>query len=182
MKWRKLKSKLVFNTKFFKVRKDKVRLPDGKILDWFFWDSPDSAMVIGITAEGKVVMNKQYRYLVGKEVVELSAGYLEKGESVEKAAKREFEEESGYRCKFLVKLGSVYETYGQLNRQIHIFFAKGLTKTNQNLEEHENIKVRLVSFKKAVKMVLQNKIPDMGSALAILLLKEKVEQGKIKLK
>ncbi|MCK5475898.1 MAG: NUDIX domain-containing protein [Candidatus Pacebacteria bacterium] len=102
---------------------------------------------------------------------------------MEKAAKREFEEESGFKCNSLIKLGSFYETYGQLNRQIHILFTNDLIKSRQNLDSgkrgFEDIKVELVDFEKAIKLALENKIVAMGSSLAILLLKEKIEKKEI---
>ena len=69
-KWKCLKSELAFDAKFFKVRKDVVELPDGQQKEWTFWDSPDSAMVLGMTKDKKLVMIRQYRYMVGDEVIE----------------------------------------------------------------------------------------------------------------
>lgn len=70
---------------------------------------------------------------------------------------------------------------GQLNRNIHIFFSDNLTVSQQNLDKgdkgfEDNICVELIDFDKAVKLALENKILAMGSSLAILLLKEKVER------
>lgn len=142
-------------------------------------------MVVGMTSDRKLVMIKQYRYLVDDEVVEFPSGGVKNGENIENAARREFEEESGYSCEKLIKISSVYETYGQLNRRIHIFFAPEVKKTKQNLDsgdEHEDIDVELMDFDKVVKLALENKIDAMGSALAILLLKEKIESGEIIIK
>ena len=184
--WKKIDSQLILNTQFFKVRNDIVELPTGERKDWIYWDSIDSAMVIGITKDKKIVMIKQYRYLVHEDVIEFPSGSLEKGESPEEAAVREFEEESGYSCKNLIKLGSYYETYGQLNRQIHIFFSKDITKTKQNLDSkgtgYEDIKVQLIDFDEALQLALNNKIVAMGSTLAMILLNEKISQKEISLK
>ncbi len=114
--------------------------------------------------------------------MDLSGG-LHDDENIESAAKREFEEESGFKCNSIVKLGSFYETYGQLNRQIHIFFTNDITESKQNLDNgkrgFEDIKVELVDFEKVVKLALENKIVAMGSSLAVLLLKEKIERKEI---
>ena len=183
-KWKKKKSELVLDTKFFKVRKDIVELPTKEVKEWIYWDSLDSAMVLGATRDKKLVMIEQFRYLVGAKVIEFPSGGIHKGEGIKAGAKREFEEESGFKCKSLQKLGSFYETYGCLNRQIHIFFAKDVSKSKQKLDRgergFEDIKVRLVDFRKALELALANKIVAMGSSLAILLLKEKVERGEIR--
>lgn len=182
-KWIKKESDLVFNNKYFKLKKDIVLLPSKKEKELFYWDSFDSAMILGMTKNKKLIMIKQYRYLVGEDVIEFPSGGLHEHEKPEEGAKREFEEETGYKCRSLVKLGSFYETYGQLNRQIHIFFSVDVTKGTQKLDQgkkgFEDIKVELVDFNKAVDLALKNKIVAMGSSLAILLLKEKIEQGEL---
>jgi ADP-ribose pyrophosphatase len=184
-KWKKIKSELILDTRFFKTRKDIVELPNGERKEWTYWDSKDSVMVIGMDKGKKLVMIRQYRYLVDDEVIEFPSGGIKDKENIEDAARREFEEESGFRCKELIKISSVYETYGQLNRQIHIFFAPEVEKTRQNLdsgEEHEDIEVELMDFDEVVRLALENKIAAMGSALAILLLKEKIENKEIIIK
>lgn len=167
------------DTKYFKVRRDVVELPGGQQKDWTYWDSNDSAMVIGLTEDKKLVMIRQYRYLVNDEVIEFSSGSLHDNEPIEVGAKREFEEETGYTCspEPLVRLGSFYETYGQLNRRIHIFFADKVKKSTQTLDNgedgYEDIRVELVEYNEAVKLALEGKIAAMGSTLAMLLLHEK---------
>ncbi len=184
-KWKKISSKIILDTPKFKVRQDVVKLPNGELKEWPYWDSRDSTMIIGMTKDRKLVMIRQYRYLVGSEVIEFPSGGLEENETVSEAAKREFEEETGYSTESLVKLGSVYETYGQLNRRIHLFFGKDIKKSKQNPDRggrgYEDIKVELIDFDKAVELALNNKIAAMGSSLAILLLNEKVRKGEIKL-
>lgn len=115
-KWKCEKSELILNEKYFKIRKDIIKLPTNETKEWIYWDSRDSVMVIGMTKNKKLIMIKQYRYLVGDEVIEFPSGEIHNNESIERAAKREFKEESGFKCNSLIRLGSFYETYGQLNR------------------------------------------------------------------
>lgn len=178
--WKKINSKIVYDSKYFRVRRDKIKLPNKEIKEWTYWDSRDSAMVIAMTVQKKLIMIKQYRYLVNGEVIEFPSGSLNENEPIKKAAEREFKEETCYEIKSpLVKLGSFYETYGQLNRKIHLFFAKKAVKAKKNLmaedDVSEDAEVVLVDFNQAVKMARENKIVAMGSALAILLLKEKLK-------
>ncbi|MBU0707452.1 NUDIX hydrolase [Patescibacteria group bacterium] len=184
-KWKKLESEIILDSKFFKVRRDIVELPNNERKEWIYWDSPDSAMLIGMTNEKKLVMIKQYRYMVNDTVIEFPSGGVNMSESIESGAKREFEEETGYVCDKLIKLGAFYETYGQLNRKIHFFFANSIHKTRQKLDRgnkgYENIEVTLVDYHHAVDLALQNKIVAMGSGLAILMLKEKIDRKEITL-
>jgi len=182
-KWTKLKSNLVFDSKYFKVRQDLVKLPDGRTKIWNYWDSSDSAMVVGMV-DSKLILIKQYRYLVGDVVLEFPSGGLNPKESPKTAAKREFLEETGYQCQNLIKLGSFYETYGQLNRRIHLFFSDKVKKSKEIVSSddiEEDISVELLDFDDVVRSALDNKIVAMGSSLAILLLKEKINRGKIKI-
>jgi len=184
-KWKCLKSELVLDTKHFKVRKDTLELPSGDKHELIYWDSGDSAMVIGMVKDRKLIMICQYRYLVGDEVIEFPAGMLNENERAENGAKREFEEETGFRCESLIKLGSFYETYGHLNRKIHLFFSNQVTESKQMLdaiERFQNTKVKLVDFDEAVKLALENRMAATASTLAILLLKEKIDRGEIVIK
>lgn len=185
-KWKKLKSKIVYTSPYMKIRKDTVELPSRDKKEWTYWDSTDSAMVLGKTNTNKLVMIKQYRYLVGNEVIEFPSGQLNKNENVLEAAKREFTEETGYTVKDpLIKLGTFYETYGQLNRKIHLFYTNKVTKATHKITNNddieEDIKVILVDFNEATRLALENKIVAMGSSLAILLLKNKISLKKIKI-
>ena len=171
-KWQKISSKRVFDHKYFKVGQDIVKLPDGREIEWYYWDSQDSAMVVPITHDGKLVMIKQYRYLPNQEALEFPSGHGDENESMEVCAERELEEETGYKCEKLVKLGAFYETMAQLNRQIHIYLgvnAKKLDKPVRKQDKYENIEVVLVDIDEVIKMAAEGKIISMGSSLAILL-------------
>lgn len=183
-KWKRLSSDIVYDSKYFRVRKDLVELPDGKKKEWTYWDSRDSAMVICMTEDKRLVMIRQYRYMVDDEVIEFPAGFNEPTENLEASARREFEEETGYVCDRLEEIGAFYETFGQLNRMLHIFFAPG-AKLRQgkplDKDDYEDIEVILVSLEDAMKMVRENAIVSMGSSLALLLLQEKLAKNEIAL-
>jgi len=185
-KWKCKKSEIVYDSKYFRVRKDLVELPNGELKEWTYWDSVDSILIIGRTKSGKMVMIKQFRYLTNAVEIEFPAGYCKKGESVKEGAKREFEEETGYKIgPALIKLGAFWETYGQLNRRIHLFFADNVEKIDKKKQEseddvYEETQVQLVGFNKAVEWAVKNKITATPVALAILLLKEKLKNKKFK--
>jgi len=182
--WKKIDSKIILDTEHFRVRQDIVRLPNDKKKTWTYWDSRDSAMVIGMTKDKKLVMIRQFRYLVDDFVLEFSSGSLNDGDTPEEAARREFNEECGYDCSNLMKLGSFYETYGQLNRQIHIFFSSCIEKSKQMLDSgdrYEDIEVELMKYEDVQELALNNKLDAMGSTLAMLLLHEKIRKNEITL-
>jgi len=182
-KWKRLRSETVYDSAFFRVKKDLVELPNGARKEWTYWDSRDSAMIICMTENRQLVMIRQYRYMVDDDVIEFPAGFNEKDETFERSAEREFEEETGYSCDQLREIGAFYETFGQLNRRIHKFFAKRIEPakqmTDRDTDDYENIETVLVDWDDALELVRENKIVSMGSSLAILLLREKLQSGEI---
>jgi len=174
-KWQRLSTEIAYDSRYFRVKKDLVKIPDGSEIEWTYWDSPDSAMVIGMTAEKKLVTIRQYRYLTGQVVTEFPSGRIEEGETPRDCARREFEEETGYAITgALMELGSFYETYGQLNRRIHFFFANEITEGKQKLDPEEEIEIGFVSLDEAVRMAENNELISTPSALIILLLNQKL--------
>ncbi|MDH4358844.1 MAG: NUDIX hydrolase [Candidatus Berkelbacteria bacterium] len=184
-KWKRLKTEKVFDHKFFKVNRDIVKLPDGREVDWLYWDSRDSTMIVPITADNKLVLVRQYRYLPDQIALEFPSGRSNKGEDLEDCVRRELKEETGYSCGKVIKLGDFYETMAQLNRRIHIYLAKSvkvLTGGQNSFksaepDEHEETEVVLLDWKDVIGMVTQGKIVSMGSSLAALLA-EKYLSGK----
>lgn len=170
--WKKISTEEVFNHKYFKVNKDIVELPGGEKIDWLYWNSKDSAMIVAETPEHKLVMIKQYRYLPNQIALEFPSGHSDEGETLKDCVVREFEEETGYTCEDIKLLGKFYETMGQLNRQIHIFYGKnattikGKTKSGDMTEE---IEVVLMDPDEVIRMAKNGEIISMGSSLAALL-------------
>ncbi|MFA7169559.1 MAG: hypothetical protein WC178_01765 [Candidatus Paceibacterota bacterium] len=69
-KWHRLQSKTVYDSEHFRVKKDLVKLPNGEQKEWTYWDSLDSAMVLAMTEDKKLVMIRQYRYMADNEVIQ----------------------------------------------------------------------------------------------------------------
>jgi len=184
-KWKCKKSEIILDAKYMKVRKDTVELPNKEIKEWVYWDSRDSVMILGMTRSKKLIMIRQYRYLVGKEVIEFPAGGVDRGESVLAAARREFQEETTYQCHRLIKFGVFYESYGQVSRKIHLFFTPDVQKVKKKVEQgprwYEEIKVKLVSLEEAVGLARKNVILETGQALSVLLLKDSIDRKEIRI-
>ena len=184
-KWKKLDSKLVLEAINFKVREDIVEYPDGRRTKWTYWDSPESVMILGMTDDKKLIFERQYRYLVGEELLEVPAGSVKEEETIEGAARREFREEVGYTAENFIPLGAFYETYGQLNRRVHMFFAPNAQRIEQDPDRgnrgYEEIEVELKTVDEAVSLALTNLLPGTPSTLIVLLLSENINKGKIKI-
>ena len=93
---RRVSSKLVYDGKLLKVRSDTVRLPDGGTAQREFIEHPGAVAVIALTGAGELVMERQYRYPLGRDMIEIPAGKIDAGEDPLATARRELKEETGY--------------------------------------------------------------------------------------
>src|ERR671913_2018231 len=96
-RWERLSSEKLVETPYFALRSDQLRLPDGAVKDpYYVIERPDAAITFPLTAEGEVVLVRQYRPPLGMMELGLPAGLVEDGERPEAAARRELSEETGY--------------------------------------------------------------------------------------
>ncbi|PHK08007.1 NUDIX hydrolase, partial [Nostoc linckia z13] len=129
-KWKILKSKMVLDHYWCKVRQDEIELPNGKIIDDYFVSiKPDVAMVLPITSSREIIFVRQYRHAVSEFFLELPAGSFDfTQENPEVAAMREFTEETGYIAEEFQKIGILYDKPSKDTNQIHLFLAKNVIK------------------------------------------------------
>ena len=127
-----------------------------------------SVAALPVHDDGRVVLVRQYRYPVDREVWELPAGKLDGGESPEEGARRELEEEVGRRAGRLVPLASILTTPGFTDEMIHLFAAFELSPVPQRLEHDEVIEVVPTPLGQALAMIWSGELNDAKSALALL--------------
>lgn len=108
-----------------------LSMPDGFEIDWYYVDTPASVLVVPVTADGKVVMVKQYRHNLKTDTLEMPAGAVDADEPPEHAAVREMEEETGYalaEAAQLVPLGRFYSLPSETNKYTYCFLARPVVK------------------------------------------------------
>ena len=154
--------------------KDEVLLPNGEIgyREWI--KHPGAVCCIPILPDGKIVLIKQYRYAVKREIIELPAGKLDSNETPEECASRELEEEIGYKAKKLTLLNEIYPAVGFTNEKMCIFLAEDLFKTKQSLDKDEFLVLRPTEMIEAVAMVWNGIITDAKSIIGILWAQKKL--------
>lgn len=133
---------------------------------------PGAVVVLPLLAEGpstRIVMIRNTRAAIGKELWELPAGTLEPPEPPDRCAARELEEEAGYRAGTVEPLGRFYTTPGMTDELMHAFVARGLEPVAQRLEADERIRVEVVSVGEALGMIDSGQLMDAKSMLALLL-------------
>ncbi|MBM7661121.1 ADP-ribose pyrophosphatase [Bacillus mesophilus] len=164
-----LTSKTLFEGRVIDLVFEEVLLPNGKTSTREIIKHPGAVAVIPITSDGKIVMVRQFRKALERELVEIPAGKLEKGEKPELTARRELEEETGYECETLDHLISFYTSPGFADEIVHVYIAEGLSKKVNKLEldEDEFVEVIELSLEEAKQYIQEQKIYDAKTAYAV---------------
>ena len=130
---------------------------------------PGGAAVVPVLPDESVVLIKQYRHCIGDTIWEVPAGRLEPGEKPLDCAKRELEEEVGYKADHIKKLTEIYSAPAYCTEIIAIFLATGLTPGVQRLDDDEIIKVVKLPLEEAVEKVKSGEIRDTKTVVGLLL-------------
>jgi 8-oxo-dGTP pyrophosphatase MutT (NUDIX family) len=169
--WTKKSSELVFNHRWFKVQKDIVQLPNGKILDdYFLWPEGDVVLVVPVTVKNEIILVKQYKHGIGEVVLEVPAGMLNDREEPLTGAIRELKEETGYTSEEIISLGAVSNHPTKVIGKVHLFLGKDARLTDsQDFDENEDIEVIKKPYKEVLEMVWTGEIKVTGTITAIML-------------
>jgi ADP-ribose pyrophosphatase len=165
---RVLESKVVYNGPVFGVRRDRLIEPGGLRATRDVVTHNGSVVILPLLNGGRVLLVRQYRHAVGQFLWELVAGRIEPGEEPRLAAKRELEEETGYRAQRFRQLLDVFPTPGFVSERMIIFAAEGLTRGVARPEEDERIAVRAFSWTRVNAMLRRGALRDAKSIAALL--------------
>ncbi|RLS83232.1 MAG: NUDIX hydrolase [Planctomycetota bacterium] len=132
-------------------------------------EHPGSVVVVPLLSPVEVCLVEVVRVAVGRTLLELPAGTLDRVESLEAAAARELAEETGYRSRCLTAAGAFWMSPGILRERMHLFVAEGLEPGPQTLEPGEQIRVRIVRWEEAIAMCLEGAIDDAKTVAGLLL-------------
>ncbi|MBQ4561005.1 MAG: NUDIX hydrolase [Clostridia bacterium] len=165
---KKISGEEIFDGVVLHVRKDTVELPNGNTSTREYIKHNGAVCVIPITDDGQVVLEKQYRYAIGKVLTEIPAGKLEPGEDRLAAAARELKEETGYVAGKMQYIGEFYGSPALLEERVTMYLATELTKSEMNLDEDEFLEVFTMPLEEAYEKVMANEFDDAKTQLCIL--------------
>ena len=170
---RQIESQQVYKGKLLDVRCDRVRLPDGTEATREYIVHLGAAMIIPVCPNGDLVMERQFRYPVGRVLIEFPAGKLDPGEDMLVTAQRELLEETGYRAAKWEFLGEIIPIVSYTNEQIEIFLATELTLEKAKLDAGEFLEVFTIPFGEAFAMMKKGEIIDGKTVIGLYQLRER---------
>lgn len=165
-------SDLIYTGKTIQLRVDTVEVPNKGYQKREIIEHKGAVAIVAITDDNNVVLVKQYRKSVEKELYELPSGKIEIGETPLDCAIRELKEETGYSVDSLKLIYKYYATPGFSNQLVFIYLAKNLIPGESNLEDDEFLEVYEIDRKEAYNMVMSNEICDSKTVIGLLLTKE----------
>jgi ADP-ribose pyrophosphatase len=177
-----LSSEVVFEGPLFKIVRDRLIEPGGveNVRDVIRHNGSVVILAVDSSKSKKdpwIVVERQYRHAANQFLWELPAGKLEEGEDPLAGAKRELEEETGYRAKKWKPLVEYFASPGFLGESMKVFLAEGLVAGDAHPEADENIELRLVKLSEVLKMIAKGAILD-GKTLTSVLLYARQTAGK----
>lgn len=162
-------SEEIFDGHVVHLFKDTVELPNGRLATRETVRHIGAVAVVPLTDDGKVIVERQFRYPLGCVITEIPAGKLDsKSEDRLEAAKRELEEETGYTADEWMDLGDYYPAAAYTDERISLYLAKGLHQGKRNLDEDEFLNILEVPLEELVQDVLSGEITDGKTQAAIL--------------
>lgn len=175
-----ISSKNVYDGVLLKIYRDEVLLPDGNTSVREYNKHNGAVCVVPLTSDNHILMVRQYRYAVGRTLLEIPAGKLEKGETPLENCKRELKEETGADGYSFMTLGGYIGVCAYSDEYVHMYLCRVTDDYGkQNLDEDEFVTVEKIPFEKAVEMVLNNQIEDGKTQTAILKAKYLLDSGKV---
>jgi len=164
---------VVYTGRVFSVEVDKVVLRNGREIELAIVRHRPSVVLVPVQDDGRIVMIRQYRHALGRDIWELPAGNVDAGETPEAAAARECEEEIGQRPTRVERINSFYPTPGYCDEEMIFFRVSGLQTppagSPHRPDDDEDIETRAMPAAEAKAMVARGEIVDLKTAYALTL-------------
>ena len=150
----------VFKGQLLHVVRDTITLPNGRAGSREYIKHPGAACIVAEFEDGKLLLERQYRYPMGKVMIEFPAGKLDLGENPLVAAQRELKEETGYWARSWHTLGHMHPLIAYADEIIHIFHANGLVQGDAKLDQDEFLQMFAATPEAITAMIADNRISD----------------------
>jgi len=164
----------IYNGRVINVYNDKVELSNGKTTYREVVEHHQVAAIVAVDEDNNVLIEKQYRYPVQSELLEIPAGLIDEGESPLQAARRELLEETGYEAEEWVKVLEYFTSPGMHNEVVHLFIATGLKRVSgQSLDSDEELSFDIMPLDEIIGKIYNDEIKDGKTIIGLLIYKNR---------
>lgn len=168
----KISGEEIHRGKFLHAFCDRVRLPDGTLATREYIVHPGAVMVVPLVESGqgdwRVVLERQFRYPIGRVMIEFPAGKLDAGEDVWDCARRELQEETGYVAREWARAGLLHPVIAYSTEFIDLWFARGLTLGERHLDQGEFLDVFTATVAELLQWCRDGRVTDAKTLVAAL--------------
>ncbi len=172
-----LSSQLIFEGRVVKLRVDTVQMPDGRETTREIVEHADCVAIIAIDVDDNVLLVKQFRKPVEKELLEIPAGGIDPGEDVADCVCRELREETGYLPRKVERIGGFYSAPGYCTEYLYLYLATDLTSSPLHAEDTESIELIRMPLSQVSSLIASGTICDAKSIAGLLAYLEYKEAG-----
>ena len=159
------------------LRVDEGLLPNGRQTTREVLEHPGAVAIVPVKGDGRVVLVRQYRYAVGEALLEIPAGTLGPGEDPLDAARRELQEETGYKAKRFDLLVGFYPSPGVSTEYLWVYLARELTSSEACAEEDELIEIETRHLDETPALIACQEIQDSKSIIGLMLAKDRLSRA-----
>ncbi len=170
-KIRVLSSKSIYRGRVVHLDVDRVVEPSGMEVEREIVRHPGAAVLLPVTADGRVILIRQFRYAAGETLLEVPAGTIDPGESPEQTAGRELVEETGYHAQRLEKLAEFFPSPGILSERMHLFLATELEKRETSPDADESLEIVELPWERALALEPGTDVRDAKTLVALSFLR-----------
>ena len=176
LKETRLDGGVVYDGHFLKVERDRIRQPDGKESAREFIRHPGAVVILPLLPDGRILLERQFRYTNGQVFIEVPAGKIDPGEDHLACAKRELVEETGYSAARWRFVCTIHNAIAYSDEHLEIFLAEDMTQGEQQLDAGEFLELFTVTLPELLDLVRRGEITDVKTIIGAFWL-EKILAG-----
>jgi ADP-ribose pyrophosphatase len=162
---KRIDGELAYDGHFLKVSRDRIKLPDGSESVRELIRHPGAVVILPLLADGRVLLERQFRYPNDRVFIEFPAGKIDPGEDPLATAKRELEEETGYTAKEWNFVCTIHNAIAYSDEHLDIFLARDLTEGEAKLDEGEFLELFTATVPELLEMVRKGEITDVKTII-----------------